>query len=992
MSKLRRLLAMLLAVAALPAGLLAQERGTITGRVTDQATGQAIAGAQVTVQGTGQRANSDAQGQFRITGVPAGRYTVSASFIGREGTTQQVTVTAGGTATANFTLGQAAIGLEGLVVTATGETQRRREVGNAVTNINVDQVELAAVNNMSQLLQGRAAGVSVVQSGGTTGTGARIRIRGSASVSLSNEPLLIIDGVRADNSPQSASIGVGGQTPSRLNDINPEDIENIEILRGPAASALYGTAAANGVIQITTKKGRSGRPRWNAYTEQGTILERNVYPVNYGRRGTLSNGSTTTRCNLDLVARRICTPTSDELLVFSPLEAADPFRDGSRQKYGLNVSGGSEAATYYLSGDFEEEQGIYEINNLDRVNLRANVNAQISPQFSVAVNTGYITSDLSLPQNDNNLLGVVSGALLGAAQDNERTRGFVLVAPQTIFEIENRQQLNRLTGSSTANWRPLPWLSFVGTAGLDLVNRFDTGTLGANIFPAIFSLDEGFRQANRVQTGNYTGTINSTATFDLTPDMVSTTSLGGQFIRETFQRTDAFGARLLPGTRSLRGTSARFSINEFNTDVRTIGGFAQQQLAWRDRLFLTGAIRGDDNSAFGTDFGFALYPSVSTSWVLSEEPFFPEVGFLNSLRFRAAYGESGLRPSFRDAETFFQPVSARVQGQDVPGFTVGGTGNTNLRPERSREVEVGFDAAFFDDRIGTEVTYYNKRSTDALVRRRLAPSLGLTQDRFENLGQVRNTGVEGALRARLLDTDRFEWQVNLTASRNTNELERLGEGIEPIIFGLGGASQRHQEGFPLGGYWQRTLQSFSDANGNGIIERSEVVVTDTAVFLGSPFPTRELNFSTNATLFGFVRVSGLVDHKGGYRLNNSNAFFRCASSFQNCREAFDPTADQFDQARYIAALLGARGQYIEDASFTKLRELALTFTVPETLSRRFRTDGLSLTLSGRNLATWTNYTGLDPELNTSGQENFSTAEFLTQPPVRYYTARVDVRF
>jgi TonB-dependent SusC/RagA subfamily outer membrane receptor len=268
---------MVLAVVCIPAGMHAQASGSIAGRVSDQATQQPLVGAQITVIGTAARGTTDAQGNYRIPGVPAGQHQVSATRVGYDTRSQSVTVAAGQTATANFNLSVSAVELGGLIVTATGREQRTRELGNAVSTISTERVELAAVPNMASLIQGRSSGVTVMQSGGTTGAGARVRIRGSNSVSLSNEPLLIIDGVRANNAAESFTIGTGGQTPSRLNDINPEDIETIEILKGPAAAAMYGTAAANGVIQVTTKRGRSGRARWSAYTEQGTIIE----PTNY---------------------------------------------------------------------------------------------------------------------------------------------------------------------------------------------------------------------------------------------------------------------------------------------------------------------------------------------------------------------------------------------------------------------------------------------------------------------------------------------------------------------------------------------------------------------------------------------------------------------------------------------------------------------------------------------------------------------------------------
>jgi TonB-linked SusC/RagA family outer membrane protein len=992
MTRLRWLLAVCCAVAMLPTALLAQDRGSITGQVVDQATQRPLQGAQVMVAGTTLGTITNAQGRFLIPNVPTGTREVRISLIGYQAAPQSVTLAAGQTATVNFEASQSAIAIDELIVTATGETQRRREVGNAVSNIRMEDVELAAVTNMSQLLQGRAAGVSIQQAGGSTGTGARVRIRGSNSVSLSNEPLVIIDGVRVNNAPESNTIGVGGQSPSRLNDINPEDIENIEILKGPAASALYGTAAANGVIQITTRRGRTGAPRWNAYVETGTLEDVVDYPSNYGRNGT---GGVGFRCTLFRQATGTCTPTGD-IMTWNPIKETSPFRTGNRQKYGLNVAGGIEGVNYYVSGDLENEDGIYPNNFLNRYNLRSNIGAAPAENLDLSVQFGYTSSNLGLPQNDNNTWGQISQALLGFPMDNAN-RGYLTAPPSAIDQVRSDQGIERFVGGGTANFRPLPWLSIVGQGGVDVLNRHDHALTPPNVITSTVTAREGSRSSNRIQVRNWTGNIGATANFELTPLIASQTSIGTQYQRELYWDNRAFGAVLLPGTEALGGASARFSVNEVYQDNRTVGAYLQQQFGFGDRIFLTGAIRGDDNSAFGSDFGFVYYPALSASWVINEESWFPQdQSFLTSFRLRGAVGESGLRPGFRDAMTFFSPTAATIQGQEVPAFFVGGTGNPELRPERTREYEAGFEAGLFNGMFGLEATYYNKLSRDALIERRLPPSTGVAPTRWENLGKVRNSGFEALLNATVLNRPNARWDFTISGSKNNNELVELGEGVEPIIFGLGGATQRHQEGYPLGGYWDRELLGFNDDNGDGIIQPNEVQLSDEAVFLGSPLPSTEYSFSTNATFWDIVRISALLDGRGGYMLNNSTLYFRCASTFVNCREAFDPTAPLFDQARAIAAspsaALNVRGVYFEDASFLKLREVAVTLMAPSDFARRFRTEGLSLTLSGRNLHTWTDYTGFDPELNMSGQSNFNTADFLTQPPVRYFTARVNVNF
>lgn len=998
MDKLRRVCAraLVLTFALLPAALSAQAAGVITGRVTGQGTGQAIAGAQLRVQGTALRTVTDAQGQYRIAGVPAGTYTVTAALIGREPSNREVTVAAGQTQVLNFALASGTIALEGLVVTATGEEQRARELGNAVGQINVaEEVPLAAVNDVAGVLTGRVAGVSVLQAGGTTGTGARIRIRGSNSVSLSNDPLLIIDGVRADNNSTS-SIGVGGQTTNRLNDMNPEDIENIEVLKGPAASSLYGTAAANGVIVVTTKKGRAGRTRYSAYTEQGTLEDVTTYPGNFF--GATATGG---RCLLANVARGRCEQA--EIRSFNPLEdpRSTPFEQGRRQKYGVSASGGTDQATYFLSGDFEDEQGIYKFDasSLERKSLRANIRGQLHDNLDVTVNTGYINSDLRLPQNDNNILGIVSGALLSTVTEfDEESLGFGFgLTPEDIAQIDTRQNVERITGSTTANFRPLTWLSIVGTVGLDRVNRFDNETIPPE---RVFfgALSEGERTSNRIQVSNYTANLGATGSFNFRENITATSSIGTQYNEEIFRGTYAFGAKLLAGTGALGGTTSRFAVDEANSQVRTIGGYVQQQFGINDRLFLTGAIRADDNSAFGNDFGLAYYPAASVSWVVAEEPWFPQFNALSLFRLRAAYGRSGLRPGQLDAVRFFNPTPVTLRGVSVPGFTFGGAGNVNLRPETSSEIEVGFDAGLLDDRVGFELTYYNKTSENALISRRLPPSLGVSATRFDNLGEVQNKGLEGLLSLRLIDRPRFQWEATVTGARTENELTDIGidpstgEPIPPIIFGLGGDSQRHQEGFPLGSYFG-TKYTFEDADNNGLIDPSELTFEEEQSFLGSPFPTREASFSSSATLGGIVRVSGLLDYRGGYKNFNSTEEFRCGA-FLTCQDLYDPNTSLEEQAAAVAtAFYNVNSGYVEDASFVKLREISVALMAPKSFANRFGSEGLSLTLAGRNLATWTDYRGLDPEINFAGSgSNFSTAEFLSQPPVRFFTARLELTF
>lgn len=997
----RQFLTIVSTTAALPALVLAQ--GTITGRVTDAAAQRPLSDVQVRVVGTPRGALTDANGVYTIPGVPAGNVQVRAQRIGYAPGNQTVSVSNNTTATANFTLATAATALEQVVVTATGETQRKRETPHTVATVNVDSIDKAAVANFSQLLSSRAPGVTVQEAGGTTGSGSRVRIRGSNSVSLSNDPLIIIDGVRVNNASTGSAantIGVGGQVPSRFNDINPEDIENIEILKGPSGVSLYGTAGANGVIQITTKRGRAGRTNWTAFAEGGTLNNHYDWPGNYNVKGFTAVGgvATTTRtsqCTLYNVAQGNCV--QDSVFTFNPLVQYSPFRDGNRMQYGLSTSGGTQGTTFYIAGEGENEQGIYDVSQLRRANARANVNAQVRPNLTIAVNSGYTSSDLRLPQNDNNLFGAISGGLLGSAVDDPVGHGYASgMTSQTIYAgFNTRQNIERFTGGVNANWTALKWLSATGQFGADIVNRHDNETSPPNIITTSAAGLEGYRTSNRYQIREYTANGNLSAQKDVTSDLISTTSAGVQYNDQRLAGNRAFGAKLLAGTESLNGTVARFSVTEENQEVVTVGFYGQEQVAWRDRLFANVALRADNNSAFGTNAGYTYYPAAGLSWVVSEEPFFPRIPQVGSIRVRASYGESGQRPGFRQAQQFFSPVAVNVKGVEVPAFTVGGVGNVNLKPEKSREYEGGLDLNdLFGSKASLELTYYNKTTNQALVFIRTAPSLGVSQTQPQNLGQVKNDGFEALLTARPVDNQYVAWDLTVSASRNNNKLVRLGTDpadTNPIIFGLGGASQRHAQGYPLGSYFLRKY-TYNDANNDGLIAPSEITFDAQPSYLGNPLPKTEISLNTAMTFWKYAKVSANFDHRGGMKLYNSTTQFRCASAFVNCEQAFiKGKSDLAFQAGIAASRLGSDAYFIEDATFTKLRELSLSLTAPKSLASQLRVSGATLTFSGRNLATWTDYTGFDPEVNFTA-DNYSTADFLSQPPVRYYIARLTLTF
>ncbi len=1014
--------------------------GTITGTVVDQAGGP-VSPARVLLGATNKGAITNQQGKYVIAGVAPGTYEVRVAIIGYAGETQRVTVGAGQSSTADFTVKRVALSLDAVLVTTSGE-QRARENGNAVSTIRASEiVETQPITSMTDLLSGRAAGVNILPSTGTVGGGARLRIRGANSVSLSNDPLFIVDGIRVE-SKAGNSIGVGGQEPSRLNDLNPDEIASIEIVKGPSAAALYGTQAANGVVVITTKRGTPGRTSWNLYTEQGVQVDVAQYPTNYGAlydsvviRGGVPKDTAFT-CQLVGVAQGTCV--QDRTASFNPLEnpATSPFKAGYNQQYGLQVSGGNDQTTYFVSGQLDGQTGVYSMpdkqqqlllketsrtelrpeeihpNYLKKVSLRANLTSKLSDKASVAISTGYVSSRLRLPQNDNDVLGIITngytGGGFGTDSTDVPTYGFNS-GPRRTFQVLATQDVERFTGSVTADWRPLPWLSGRATAGSDVTQRVEGDIQRFGEGPDFADLRQGFADDNRFRLFSWTANATTTASFQLTPRVSSKTSVGVQYFHDLLNGNQASGQFLPPGGLTVGSASVR---NAFDTtsETVTLGSYVEQVVGLNDRLFFTGAVRIDKNSALGKNLGSVTYPKGALSWLISDEPFFPQSTTLNRLRLRVAYGASGLQPGVTDALKYFSGVAVAADGGEQPGVTLAGLGNVDLKPERSTEIEAGFDVGLLNDRVGLELTYYHKKTRDAIISVTTPTTTGFPTGVFRNVGSVLNRGFEGVLNMRPVQTPAVSWDITLSGSTNNNKLlEKIVDGVpdtNPIIFNS--SNQRHAVGYPLGGYWVRPILSFNDANGNGIVEPNEVVVGPTPAFIGPSQPTKELALNTGLTLFhSRIRIGGQLDYRGGHKLWNLTNEFRCISGLQGCQANYDKSVGLEDQAavvarRFITPVANRTSfGFIEPAWFVKLRELSLSYNLPETVARQFHATRASITVTGRNLHTWTDYTGADPEVNGEGQSSqsqgfnrndFFVRDFVTQPTVRYWTVRVNLGF
>ncbi|MEO6447566.1 MAG: SusC/RagA family TonB-linked outer membrane protein [Gemmatimonadaceae bacterium] len=1026
----------LLAMAALAGTLVplssdAQgQQGTVTGRVTNAATGQPIGAAQVVVVSTNVATQTNIEGQYTLRGVTAGAIEVRVLRLGFAEMRRTVTVVAGQSATLNFDMTEVAMTLNPVVTTATGQ-QRRVEVGNAIAQIDASAIiESQSVTGVGDLLTSRAAGVLVVP-GVQTGAGTRIRIRGTSSLSLTNNPIVVIDGIRVESSTGSSSVSVGGTLPSRLNDLNPEEFESIEVVRGPSAATLYGTDAANGVIVITTKKGTAGRPQWTYYTEQTAITDRNDYPTAFHAwrtgptAGTTSSRSNTVQCFLSQVVAGACVQDSVTSYNLTNDKESTPFGIGYRQQHGMQLRGGSETTRYFLHGEWEAEDGVTKVpefeqrylaarnrsltdfqrnpGRLGRITGRSNVNITLPRNAEVQVSLGYTTQDLRLPRSDDaGTAGIAANTYGGPGfkynlnPAGDTLYGWRQFTPRDIYQTETNQAVERMITSLNGNWRAADWLALRGNFGLDYASRLDTQLCRFENCANVGTDRLGFKRDNRTNFFTYTMDAGATATRHITSSIESKTTAGLQFYRNVFDRNGATGSQLPPGATTVTSGSVA-SADESTAESRTLGAFVEQSLVFNERFFLTGAVRSDRNSAFGADFKTVFYPKLSASWILSEESFMPKAGWMDQLRVRAAYGASGVQPGTIDAVQFFSPSSYRGESGDEPGLVYTSLGNRSLKPERSAEFEVGFDGTFFNNRVNTELTYYNKSSKDALISRILPPSIGTgATARLENLGEVRNTGWETLVNAQLVRRNALVWDVTVNGSLNSNELVSLG-GVPRIV----GTTQQQREGYPLYGWWSRRLKSWEDKDGNGIISYnanpslSEIVVSDTTEFHGYPLPRREFAITNGIELFNRrIRVSAMIDYKGDFTVYNNSERIRCASRF-NCNGLVNPKAPLFEQARTAAVREHPSrtvAGFFEEGDFIRFREVSVVWSAPRGLAERvFHGRSLNVSASARNLGLlWTKYSGLDPE--AFGSTGDAPSSFQAFGPPTYFSLRFNLGF
>jgi len=1016
--------------AAPPAGAAdTVKRSTVAGMVTDAADGQPLVGATVTLtdaNGGRMQLRTIREGSYIFRDVPVGEYTVSVRMLGYAPQERRATVELP-MPLVSFALVKREIQLDQVVVTATGE-RRRVELGNDISVIDVPKVmQERPVTSLVDLLDGRVPGLTVQRSSGAPGDPARIRIRGEGSVFQSNDPIVIVDGIRiyarqsAERSANSANPNFAA--PSPLESIDPSIVERVEVLKGPSAATLYGADAANGVIVVTTMRGRAGPPRWSVTAERGITTTAKRFPTamaNWGHDALAPD------------RRMFCGPVapqciSDSVVTFQSLNDPDLtiLANGEASQLNLGVSGGSQGFTYRMSGSYSDELGRVRLPAVEAARYarrmgeappdwmlrpqrysKWGVSSTIGTDIGPRATAGLMTSFTHGDQRRSTLEGELNNV---AATYFDRTTGQYYRVPdaRTSIATPGDALLNRFVERGTAQysafstalnltWRARDWLTTVVGAGLQLREENEGASIMRGAIQAEDRLIFGPDTLGRVSVGRgrtMQGTLNARATMRraLPLGWGVDLSLGGNYSSESASDVTLTGRDLPTGSASITKAGMLLSARETAEEMSSFGVYVEPSFNHRQRLFVSGAVRLDGGSTYGSNVSLEAFPKVSLSYLVSEEPFFPFRDHVGSLRLRLAYGHAGVQPGPSDRLRIYSDKRTWENGYQ-PGAAIEFLGNTELRPERAAELEGGFDADLLGDRVSVSYTAYRKTRVDALMHMPLPPSVyGSDVSILRNVGVIRNTGWTTELRTEPLRTDALNWNVSVNVGRNRNLMVELGPGVDPFFTSQ---NERVVAGYPLRSRWEKPILGFSDRNEDGRITTDELLIGDTLVYMGVAIPDYTAGLHTSIGLFRrSLTVSASVEYQDDFTQEGT---FGKLGVFSPAYA--DPNSPLAAQAAMVGLLDPQRGPLtrsnywnIQTVSTLRLSSMAFTWAVPRTLAARAGARALTVSLQGSNLGLRTSYRGLDPHVNGHSTGN-KVADTGVIPQPRHWQLRVQAQY
>jgi len=941
-------------LAALVTPLAAQAQLTVTGRVTD-ATGGAVVAASVLIDGTRVGTVTGDDGTYRlVVASPQPPVVLLVRALGYKPQRFPLSVTTG-QVTQDVRLERDILNLSQLVVTATRVETERASLGASLATVSGRDVANAGVPQVDAALAGKVPGAFVQLNSGTPGGGASVRLRGLSTISRSAEPLYIVDGVIVDNG-SSQSVDLGGNTSNRIADLDPNDIERIEVVKGAAAAALYGSRANNGVVQIFTKRGRPGALRVNVRTSVGS----------------------------DDLETRLAVNRATVNAAGQPVERFDYqdeiFQRGLTSNTTVGLSGGDEKTQFYLGGSIQTQEGIVRTTDYVRQNLRLNLDRTVTDWLRLSTSTAYVTSTANRQANGGlvNNRGVLTNFLFNSNDRNLFAdpatglfpRGQLASNPlEVLANWKAPQNISRFTGGLQLTATPTEALSIDYRVGID--NYTDAQSSFVPRGSSAPDLQGGLAISANLRAELLNQDVDVTYRWPSLGNWRFVTSAGSNYQQQRFNSTIARAENLALLVTTVQGSNqfASQSIDE----RRILGFYGQQQLAYGDLLTITAAIRSDASSAFGRDERQQYFPKFGASLDLTQWEGFRSAtsSVLDRLRLRGGVGFSGEQPpgSFdRLSNYVFEPAGG-LSG------VVNSTrqGNDGLRPERAREIELGFDAELVGGRVGVEYTYFDRKVTDLILPQTVTPSSGFA-DRLTNVGSLTNRGSELLLRSFNVQRESFDWSTTVTLATNNPIVTQVASGgpfFIPESFNIIRVAADQAPGHFWGTTYRRNdAGQIINAAGEPIQAADGTITGIPAIgparVLGNPNPGNYWSFINEITIRKQFAVRVQFDGVGDVDVFNFDRRLLETPAFGVGAAYADELEGRVPRG-YFAARRSIFEEYVEDGSFVKLREIAVTWTLPASLNQRLRTRNASITFSGRNLRTWTDYTGWDPETNTGGQ-------------------------
>ena len=974
----------------------------ISGKVSNQKDNSGIEGISIVIKGTRNGATSDNIGGFSLKLNNNNAVTLVASGVGFK--TQELNVDPSKMATGlNIVLTEQYSKLDEVVVTGTSAGTTKRQLGSYISSVNAEDLSKGATGNVLAALQGKTAGAQIIQNSGDPAGGMSVRLRGISSVLSSSEPLYIVDGViinnatnRVTNTSSNYDGGnfVGSIGQNRMVDINPADIERIEVLNGAAAAATYGSRANAGVIQIFTKRGKSGAAKVSFSTTYMNSnlrkkLDVNNSPVKFGGP-TDGPGALT---------QDILTPAATNTTSVTRYDYQDYiFRNASGTDNTVSVSGGNDKTKYYFGGSYFYNQGIIQNTDFQRFSFRSNIDQVINKWLSMNLGLNYTNSSANekpdgqsffSPTNSVTIIGNFHDIWTRDANGNikavgERGR----VNPVSVIEdIKQRQTTNRLIGSFGMKMKAAKGLTFDYLMGID--NYAQNGTtyippFAYNASPGFFgggpTLDptqngyssvgtNNFFQINHDLTGNYT--------VDITKDFNSTTQVGFSQQYEKSNYALIQGRGFAPFIETVNGASTPLPGVDDRSEISISGVYIQQNFKLKNQFFLTGAVRRDASSVFGANQRNQIYSKASASYVISSTEFWNELAIAKAfdlVKIRLAYGESGNLTGIGAYSRFNTYSSNSFLGRSALNSS-STLANENVKPERQSEIEYGLDLGMLNNRIGLTVNVYNKKVTDLLINRQLAPTNGFAS-LLDNFGALENRGYEVMLTLVPVQNKDLKWEMTTIYNRNRNKATKIGQALT-LFSTNSGTPIGIVEGQPIGIFYGTYFAR--NADGTFIVNAANIPQTARGTQTSVLNPTENLN-NAGSVLRRVIGdpnpdyTASLVNEvsykKWNFRaqldavqgVDVFNADFRTRQGVGNGKVAEQEQRGILPRG-YINGIYAIEEWRVDDGSFVKLRELSVSYNVGKL---KF-INNLSINFSGRNLISWDNYKGYDPEVNSGGQ-------------------------